>query len=157
MEEGYRMMNSNPFIKSGSFSDTELPVAMLIQRRRLQILVHSCIYYELNKILITDAQFDAWGKELVELQAKYPNIAERICYHDAFKNWEGNTGAFLPYKDSWVSQKAYKLLNYKGENFNNEHTKILQSTGITSSQNVKRKTTSEQRSHAVTQGRRSLF
>lgn len=150
-------MTKSPFIEPGTFTDTELPIAQLIQRRRLQILVHSCLYYELDKSIITDTQFDTWGKELVELQAKYPNIADRICYHEAFKDWEGNTGAFLPYKDPWVLNKAYYLLQLRGENFNNEHKKILQSTGKQSSQSIERQTPSKQRSNKVPQGRRSLF
>lgn len=34
----------------------------LIKRRRLQILIHSCIYYYLDSNLISDQQFDQWGE-----------------------------------------------------------------------------------------------
>ena len=144
------------YIQPETFSGTELSIAQLIQRRRLQLLVHSCIYYELDRNIISDTQFDLWGKELVELQANYPNVAERICYHEAFKNWEGNTGAFLPYRDPWVLRKARYLLQLRGE-ISNEHTKVLQSTRKKSSQSIERKTPSKQRSNKVPQGRRSLF
>ena len=82
------------WIKPGQFTDEELPFASLMQQRRCQMLVHSRIYYVLDENLITDAQFDKWGKELVELQEKYPNIASRINYAEAFKGWDASTGHF---------------------------------------------------------------
>ena len=42
------------------FAGKELEIAELIQRRRLQVLVHSYIYYERNTNLVTDAVFDRW-------------------------------------------------------------------------------------------------
>ena len=38
------------------FSGNELQVAEKIQQRRLQLLIHSCIYYEFNQNLISDKQ-----------------------------------------------------------------------------------------------------
>lgn len=87
-----------------------------IKRRRLQLLVHSCIYYELNQNLISDSTFDRWSVELLELQTKYPKIAEQVCWHQAFKDWDASTGAFLPIRDSWVLSKAVHLLNMVGRN-----------------------------------------
>jgi hypothetical protein len=49
----------NPFIVPGRFTDEELPIAEKIQQRRIQMLIHSYIYYRLDKNLITDQQFDA--------------------------------------------------------------------------------------------------
>ena len=46
------------------FSGNELQVAEKIQQRRLQLLIHSCIYYEFNQNLISDKQWDEWAKEL---------------------------------------------------------------------------------------------
>ena len=97
------------FIKPGQFTEKELPIAELIQRRRLQLLVHSCLYYDMNTNIITDRQFDEWGYELVELQKKYPDIAKRICFTEAFKDWDASTGAFLPLKNKWVIRKAKQL------------------------------------------------
>lgn len=101
------------FIKPGHFTEEELPIAELIQRRRLQLLIHSKLYYDMDANLITDKQFDEWGKELVKLQSNYPEIASRICYAKAFKDWDASTGAFLPLKDEWVVRKSKQLLNYK--------------------------------------------
>lgn len=76
-------------------------------------VTHSCIYYDMDANLITDKQFDEWGKELVKLQSDYPEIASRVCYAKAFKDWDASTGAFLPLKDEWVVRKSKQLLNYK--------------------------------------------
>jgi hypothetical protein len=114
--------NSNPFIQPGQYTDDELPIAELIHRRRLQMLIHSKLYYDMDTNLITDKQFDEWGRELVKLQRDYPNIAKRICYAETFKDWDASTGAFLPLQDPWVTRKAQQLLkinqNMKGEDIN---------------------------------------
>ncbi|MGG2028041.1 hypothetical protein AB1282_20280 [Gottfriedia sp. S16(2024)] len=47
-----------------------------IQQRRLQILVHSYIYYQLNGSIIEDSTWDRWAKELVELTESYPDEAK---------------------------------------------------------------------------------
>lgn len=91
------------------FSGQDLVIAEKIQQRRLQILVHSCIYYELNQNIISDKQWDAWSKELVSLQKQYPNIAEKVMWADAFSDFDGTTGFNLPLKDSWVMQKAMQI------------------------------------------------
>lgn len=94
----------------------DLVIAECIKRRRLQLLVHSCIYYELNESIISDSTFDKWSVELLELQTKYPKVAEQVCWHQAFKDWDASTGAFLPIRDSWVLSKAVQLLKMVGRN-----------------------------------------
>ena len=39
-----------------------------IKQRRLQILVHSFIYYDLNENIISDDKWSQWAKELVFLK-----------------------------------------------------------------------------------------
>lgn len=92
------------------FSGEELTVAEKILRRRLQILVHSCIYYELDHNIISDRQWDMWAKELKALQGDYPHISEQVPWYDAFKDWDASTGAFLPLKDDWVVRKAKQVI-----------------------------------------------
>lgn len=79
------------------FSGDELKIAERIQRRRYQILVHSYIYYEMNENLISDSKWSEWAMELVDLQTKYPRIAEKVIYANDFADWDGNSGAFLTY------------------------------------------------------------
>lgn len=145
--------NGNPFIQPGQYTDEELPIAELIQRRRIQILIHSKLYYDMNINLITDRQFDEWGRELVQLQKDNPEIAKRICFAEAFKDWDASTGAFLPLQDPWVIRKAQQLLNInrnmKGENYKHEHKKIQQEPRIKSSEKPKRKKTSKQRGNSL--------
>lgn len=81
---------------------TKIQIAELIKRRRLQILIHSCIYYEFNQNLITDTQWSTWALELERLQTKYPNIAKQVIWAEAFKNFDHSTGYNLPLRDPWV-------------------------------------------------------
>lgn len=91
------------------FAGEDLRIAELIQQRRLQMLVHSCLYYEMNTTKIDDATWDKWARELRALQEQYPDIAKQVIWYDAFKDWDASTGAFLPLKDTWVMRKARQL------------------------------------------------
>ena len=95
------------------FQGEELNIAEKIQQRRLQMLIHSCIYYEFNGNVISDRQFDMWAKELVKLQTDYPEIAKQIDWADAFEGFDGSTGFDLPIKDEWVQRKAKKIMGCK--------------------------------------------
>ena len=78
------------------------------------MLVHSCIYYHLNRNIISDMQWDKWARELVELQSKYLEISKKVIWYEAFKDWDASTGAFLPITDKWVVQKAHYILKITG-------------------------------------------
>lgn len=82
----------------------------LILRRRLQVLVHSCLYYYFNHSLVSDRQWQSWADELVSLQEKYPLTSERVDYHQAFKNFDGTTGFDLPITNPEIIRKAQQLL-----------------------------------------------
>lgn len=81
-----------------------------IQQRRLQMLVHSYIYYVLNDNIVSDFQWNKWAHELVALQKKYPKTSKKVPYYKQFKNWDGSTGAFLDFDDN-ITGKAEYLLN----------------------------------------------
>lgn len=91
------------------YQGEQLKIAELILQRRLQMLVHSYIYYELNDNIISDSTWSKWAVELADLQNKYPEIAKTVEWSDAFKGWDGSTGAFLPLQNEWVITKAYQL------------------------------------------------
>lgn len=142
--------STNPFIEEGQFEGYDLEIASLIQRRRLQMLVHSKIYYDFNSNIITDKQFDEWGRELVALQMQHPEIAKDICYYEAFKDWDGSTGAFLPLQDEWVIKKATQILAIAEKRCDiSEHKKIQQSTGKQGSEKPKGKKGSQQRGNSL--------
>lgn len=94
-----------------------------IQRLRLMLLVHSCIYYELNQNIISDKKWDELARELVKLQAEYPELAKEVIWYDAFKDWDASTGAFLPLKDEWVMRKAQYVLKLYGKNYKKPEVK----------------------------------
>jgi hypothetical protein len=86
-------------------------ISELINRRRRQILVHSVIYYRMNDSIISDEMFDKIAKDLVELQAKYPEIAETTDYAEYFRDFDGSSGFDLPLERPEIVAKAYYLLN----------------------------------------------
>lgn len=88
-------------------------VASLIERRRRQILVHSILYYKLDRPLIDDHAYDAWAQELIRLQAEHPEISESVAYHrDAFRTFTSSTGFDLPLDDDRANAVARDLLTY---------------------------------------------
>lgn len=92
----------------------EEEVAELINRRRYQILVHSCMYYRFDINLIEDSKFDKWCNELIELQQKYPEVAKGVKWHNEFKKLTHASGFDLPYSSPEVLSRAVHLLRYKG-------------------------------------------
>lgn len=96
------------------FSGKDLEIADLIQRRRLQLLVHSCLYYNMNTNLIDDKTWDTWARELVDLQKLYPELSNKVSWSEAFQDWDASTGAFLPLNDPWVVNTATVLLRICG-------------------------------------------
>lgn len=80
-----------------------------IKQRRLQILVHSYIYYVLNDNIVSDQTWSKWAKELVQLQKKYPNKSKKIIYHDQFIEFDGSTGMDFVYDDK-IRNTALKLM-----------------------------------------------
>ena len=95
------------------FNSEELKIAEKIQQRRLQMIVHSAIYYILNDNIVSDSKWSQWGRELKDLQEKYPDIANKVIFAGAFKDWDASTGFNLPIHDDWVTKRAIQLLNSK--------------------------------------------
>jgi len=91
------------------FTGEDLIIADKILRDRLRLLVHSKIYYEFDGNMISDKDWDEMAKELVVLQRDYPDISEQVDWYEAFKDWDGSTGAFLPLDDPWVIRKAKQI------------------------------------------------
>lgn len=91
--------------------------AELIRRRRAQMLIHSCIYYELNQSIIDDHTWQHWANELAQLQSTYK---EPIGYYDeAFIDWSGDTGALLPLRDPNIVSRSQHILRYHNETNSN--------------------------------------
>lgn len=96
------------------FTGEDLEIAELIQQRRYQMLIHSCIYYVLNNNIISDKQWDEWARELKTLQEHYPDISKKVMLYEYFKDWDATTGEFLPIRESWVINLANRILKLNG-------------------------------------------
>jgi len=81
-------------------------IAERIQQRRIQMLAHSYLYYELDDPIVSDDQWQRWADELTQLQAAHPNACG--FYAHVFSDWDGSTGMHLP-RDEWVRQSALML------------------------------------------------
>lgn len=81
-----------------------------IKQRRSQMLIHSCLYYQMDTTIVDDHTWQRWADELTELQ-KQCNVSVGF-YDKEFKDWDGSTGCHLP-ADAWVRDKARFVLNYK--------------------------------------------
>ena len=86
-------------------------IAELIKRRRLQILVHSCLYYGLDNNIISDEIYDKWAIELEKLMKENPGVySDR--FDSAFAKWDSASGFDLPLRDPWVLRTAQNLLKH---------------------------------------------
>lgn len=86
------------------------PIASKILQRRLQILVHSYIYYELDMNIVSDEKWSKWAMELVKLQKENQLVASKLPYAKEFLDFDGSTGYHLPYKNKEIVEKAERLL-----------------------------------------------
>lgn len=90
-----------------------------ILRRRKQVLVHSCLYYQFNTNLIEDYQYDRIARRLAELQIAYPDISNNLGYHDKdFKDFGLDhcySGFNLPRSSPEVVRAAQMLLDIRKE------------------------------------------
>lgn len=110
------MVFSKPF--------TDLEKIQLLQR---SILVNSYAYYELNENILTDFQYDANTRQLLELKRSNPEAFRKSQYYRYFDNFESGTGFDLASrirknKDLYkkVSHDAHIALKLKKEHLNDE-------------------------------------
>lgn len=86
-----------------------------IRQRRAQMLVHSCIYYELNDNIVSDHKWQEWADELEKLQTDNPDCCNIDFFDREFANWTGATGNHLPHRHPWVLRKSQWLLELDRE------------------------------------------
>lgn len=89
------------------FGEPQFDLKEKIKQRRSQMLIHSCIYYEMDDNLVSDDTWQKWADELVELQKQCHDIG---FYDREFAGWDGSTGSHLPHRDTWVYGKALQLI-----------------------------------------------
>ncbi len=104
------------------FADTDDDkIKAKIRQRRAQMLVHSCIYYELNDNIVSDHLWQKWADELEKLQRDHPNCCDIGFFDAEFSNWTGATGNHLPHRHPWVLTKAQYFMMLHRNNYGNDH------------------------------------
>lgn len=74
-----------------------------------KVLLHSYLYYQLDKNVIGDEKFDEWCFDLVRLMEEYPEEFKQSVYYKDFKDFDGSTGADLHYKKPEIVNRASHL------------------------------------------------
>ena len=86
-------------------------IKALILRRRLQVWVHSMIYYNLNANIVSDAVWSRQAEDLECRQTMSQELAAQVEYADVFEGFDHSTGANLPTNNAHINSKAAYLLN----------------------------------------------
>ena len=107
-------------IQKAGVNMTSEQIAATIKQRRLQLLVHSCIYYEFNQSIVDDVTWVKWAIELEQLQTAYPAIADKVEWAEVFKDFDHSTGYNLPVRDPWVMRKARQIMIWHERMNNND-------------------------------------
>lgn len=88
-------------------------IAARINQRRRQLLVHSFLYYRMNMGVISDYQYDEFARELIELQAGWPDVAAQCIYAEAFEGFEMGDSFALPFGEPAVQEWTMRFLRAK--------------------------------------------
>lgn len=67
---------------------SNLEICSFLQRK---IIIHSILYYELDKNILSDKQFDEMSKHLVKLSKKTKNYYESDYFY-CFYDFDGSSG-----------------------------------------------------------------
>lgn len=62
------------------------------------ILVHSYLYYQLDKSIVTDYMYDMNCKQLAELMEANKKVAKKARYRKCFDGFDGSTGFHLVHR-----------------------------------------------------------
>lgn len=77
------------------------------------IIVHSYIYYELNRNVISDREYDLKSKELVQYKNNYPDLWKSSMYYKQFgDDYNGSTGFTLFHDLSDHQKQIIKSIVY---------------------------------------------
>lgn len=107
------------FYVKGIINDWSIPVVFLkipynkfqtvgerIKQLRMNLLIHSYLYYKKDCNIITDQEWQKMAEELSMLQLVYGYQIN--IYDEMFKDWDGTTGSHLSY-DKFIIEKANRL------------------------------------------------
>lgn len=91
--------------------ETVISPAEVIKRLRLNMMIHSYLYYWNDDPIWSDDKWQESADLLTELQDMYP--APIGFYDEAFADWSGATGMHLP-KDDYIVSKAIYVYRLSG-------------------------------------------
>ena len=104
------------------FSAKKFTDKQKIQLLQRSILVNSYAYYELNENILSDFQYDANTRQLLELKETAPEAYSKSRYRKYFDNFESGTGFDLTSRlkanrqlYQKVSRDAHLALKLKGK------------------------------------------
>lgn len=142
---------------AGLFTPEEERIAQVLQRKRLQMILHCYIYHCTAEAVIDKETFQDWAQDLLKMQKQHPEIAKKVFWPEYFMDWDGQSGAHFPFDNPWVQDKALGILDSarragcdtkrirKGE----EHQTPERNAGKTNSQGNRKQADSKQRSHRL--------
>lgn len=142
---------------AGLFTPEEERIAQVLQRLRLQLIMHCYIYHRTDELVIDKATFQEWAQDLLKMQKQHPKIASKVFWPEYFMDWDGKSGAHFPFDNPWVQYMALGILDsarragcdtkriWKGQ----EHPASERSAGKTDSQGNRKQADSKQRSHRL--------
>jgi len=99
-----------------------------IRQRRSQMLVHSCLYYDMDESIIDDHTWQRWADELAELQNEHPKHCKIDFFDEEFQGWDGTSGYHLPLRNPWVRSKSSQILDYNEKNSVQPQPDVIQYT-----------------------------
>jgi hypothetical protein len=101
--------------------EIDAQILEIINRRELQMIVHSCIYYRMGTSLWSDAEFDGKARELVKLIKDHPEIFEKSHWVETFRDWDATTGFHLPIENPDIQNIAKFLVEYHAQTENKQN------------------------------------
>ena len=81
----------------------------LINQRQRQVILHSVLYYQFDTNRISDAKWNQWANELVQLQEDYPELTTQSCFYVTMMGFDASTGFHLA-DNEWGVHKARYMM-----------------------------------------------
>jgi len=100
-----------------------------IRQRRSQMLIHSCLYYEMDQSIVDDYTWQRWADELADLQKNNPKDCNIGFFDREFSDWDGSSGYHLPLRNEWVQAKAQYILRIHEKSSVQSGEPVVQYTG----------------------------
>lgn len=81
----------------------------IMSRLRRNVIVHSVIYYNFNRNIISDSEYDQLCVRLYKMQIEHPMLCEHAAFPEDFIDYDPSTGMNFG-THAWGLQAAERLL-----------------------------------------------